>query len=217
MKWTALWFTIVMMGSLGGIDQPAWAGVVITGTRLVYPEGKNEISVKLNNNGKHPALVQVWVDEGNRDVGPADTKAPFVLSPPVFRIEPDKGQTVRIISTGAEWPKGKESIFWFNLLEVPPQVGSEQGTSHLQMAFRTRIKLFFRPLSLSVGAHTAAEQLEWNVVNRGNDAVLNALNPTGYYITLMTVNVVGGQKRFGEFSGMIGPGETASFVLPGET
>ena len=33
----------------------ALAGVVITGTRLIYPADQKEITVKLNNNGTQPA------------------------------------------------------------------------------------------------------------------------------------------------------------------
>lgn len=57
----------------------AMAGVVITGTRLVYPAGQKEITVKLNNNGLHPALVQAWVDTGDIKSSPTSSKAPFVL------------------------------------------------------------------------------------------------------------------------------------------
>lgn len=53
----------------------AMAGVVITGTRLIYPAGQKEITVKLNNNGLHPALVQAWVDTGDVQSSPTSSKA----------------------------------------------------------------------------------------------------------------------------------------------
>ena len=43
----------------------AQASVVITGTRVIYPEMEREVTVKLNNDGNTPALVQVWLDDGN--------------------------------------------------------------------------------------------------------------------------------------------------------
>ncbi|QGY26852.1 fimbria/pilus periplasmic chaperone [Escherichia coli] len=43
--------------------------------------------------------------------------------------------------------KDRESVFWFNVLELPPKPDAEKvaNQSLLQLAFRTRIKLFYRP------------------------------------------------------------------------
>ncbi len=47
-------------------------------------------------------------------------------------------------------PKDRESVFWFNVLEVPPKpdAATVANQSLLQLAFRTRIKLFYRPEAL---------------------------------------------------------------------
>lgn len=121
----------------------AMAGVVITGTRLVYPASQKEITVKLNNNGSKPALVQAWVDTGDVQSSPTSSKAPFLLSPPVSRIDPSKGQSLRLMFTGASLPANKESVFWFNILEIPPKAEGPVEMNVLQMAFRSRIKIFF--------------------------------------------------------------------------
>ncbi|MCF5239966.1 fimbria/pilus periplasmic chaperone, partial [Pseudomonas sp. PA-5-4G] len=63
----------------------AIAGVVITGTRVIYPAGQKEVTVKLNNNGTQPALMQAWIDTGSVESTPTSSKAPFLLSPPVAR------------------------------------------------------------------------------------------------------------------------------------
>ena len=123
----------------------AMAGVVITGTRLVYPAGQKEITVKLNNNGLHPALVQAWVDTGDIKSSPTSSKAPFVLSPPVSRIDPSKGQSLRLMFTGAPLASDKESVYWLNILEIPPKAEGPVDLNVLQMAFRSRIKVFYRP------------------------------------------------------------------------
>ncbi len=59
----------------------AAAGVVVGGTRLVYPGGKKEATITVKNPDDIPYLVQSWVNadlEGN-------VKAPFLVTPPLFR------------------------------------------------------------------------------------------------------------------------------------
>lgn len=38
------------------------AGVVIYGTRIIYPAEKNEVLVQLMNQGGRSSLVQSWID-----------------------------------------------------------------------------------------------------------------------------------------------------------
>ncbi|MBJ2484787.1 fimbria/pilus periplasmic chaperone, partial [Salmonella enterica subsp. enterica serovar London] len=39
------------------------AGVVIYGTRIIYPAEKNEVLVQLMNQGGRSSLVQSWIDD----------------------------------------------------------------------------------------------------------------------------------------------------------
>lgn len=72
------------------------ASVVIGTTRVIYQEKDREVTVRLTNDGKHPALVQAWIDSGNPNALPDDTKTPFILTPPLFRIDPNQGQSLRL-------------------------------------------------------------------------------------------------------------------------
>src|SRR5471032_3162880 len=127
----------VLMVALFGCSQ-AMSSVVITGTRVVYPADKKEITVKINNEGSNPVLVQSWVDQGDVDSTPSNSSAPFVISPPVSRVDADKGQSLRLMFTGTALASDKESVFWLNVLEIPVKTTSDQNV--LQMAFRSRIK-----------------------------------------------------------------------------
>ncbi|GJG93744.1 molecular chaperone [Cupriavidus pauculus] len=75
----------------------ASASLVLTGTRVVYPAKGREVTLNLSNEGIAPALVQAWIDDGNPNAMPDDSKTPFTLTPPLFRLDPKKGQTLRII------------------------------------------------------------------------------------------------------------------------
>lgn len=122
----------------------AQASIVITGTRVVYDAAQREVTVKLNNDGQSPMLVQSWIDEGNLQATPDTSAAPFVLTPPIARIDPNKGQALRVRFTGQKaLPQDRESLFWLNVLEVPPS--SAEGQNRLKIAFRSRVKFFYRP------------------------------------------------------------------------
>jgi P pilus assembly chaperone PapD len=72
------------------------ASVVISGTRIIYTQRDREVTVRLTNDGASPALVQVWLDRGDPKADPTSINVPFMLSPPMFRIDPTKGQSLRI-------------------------------------------------------------------------------------------------------------------------
>lgn len=99
---------------------PSHAGVIIHGTRVVYHAEQQEVIVRLENKGSRPALVQSWLDAGDRLSTPANAQAPFTLSPPIFRIEPHQQQALRLRYSGDPIPTDRESLFWLNVLEVPP-------------------------------------------------------------------------------------------------
>lgn len=174
---------------------PTWvnAGVIISGTRVIYNENEKEVTVKISNEGKVPVLIQNWIDTGNVDAKPENIQVPFVLTPPVFRIEPEKSQSLRIRFTGATaLPKDKESIYWLNVLEIPPNANTEVDNK-LQIAYRSRIKLFYRPDALKdkIGAINAAEGLQFSIT--GNK--LKAINNSPYFVSLVSITLADNEKK----------------------
>ncbi|EKT4521823.1 fimbria/pilus periplasmic chaperone [Pseudomonas putida] len=194
----------------------AFAGVVITGTRVIYPSAQKEVTVKMNNDGSRPVLMQAWVDSGNPKTKPSESRAPFVLSPPVARIDPGKGQSLRMMFSGASpLAADKESIFWLNVLEIPPTPENAEDKNLLHMAFRTRIKVFYRPSGLQGAPSQAISQLQWQVVPEGKGYALQAYNPSAYHVSLANAALVlGGQRHAGSEVDMVGPGQTRQFALP---
>lgn len=76
---------------LASMVTPAWGGVYIYGTRVIYPEQKKEITVQLMNEGNRSALVQSWIDDGDTSQPPEKIHVPFVLTPPVAHVKGGKG------------------------------------------------------------------------------------------------------------------------------
>ena len=191
------------------------ATVVIGGTRVIYPADEKEVTVKLNNEAKVPSLVQVWLDDGDEKSTPDSAKVPFTVAPPIFRMDGGKGQAVRLMYTGEPLPADKESLFWLNVLEVPPKADNSDGRNRLQFAFRTRIKLFFRPAKLAGDVDQAAEKLSWKLMpsEAGKPLALQVSNPTSYHVNFARVGIEANGKTMDGDGGMVAPGESATLPL----
>ncbi|VTT28063.1 putative chaperone protein EcpD [Klebsiella pneumoniae] len=163
------------------------AEVIINGTRVILHEKDKESVVQLKNKGKTPYLLQLWMDNGNPKSRPGEEKVPFIITPPVIRIDPGKGQAVRVLADNPNLPKDVESIFWFNMLEIPPKPKKTdiKNNNMLQMAFRTRIKLFYRPEGLTPTPLQAYKKL--NISLKGN--LLRIKNNSPYFITFTKLEV----------------------------
>jgi len=196
------------------VFSPAFASVTIIGTRVIYPAAEKEVTVRLDNRGDQPALVQAWIDNGDPNQPVDKINVPFVMLPPVFRMEANKGQTLRIVYTGSNLPADKESIFWLNVLDIPPKDKSLVNKNQLQMAIRSRIKLFYRPTTLNAkGAEAAAAGLVWRKGNKSNQ--LTAVNNSPYYVNVAQINAedTAGRKVTSEKGDMLVPGGSKDFTL----
>jgi len=186
----------------------AQASVVIGGTRVVFPGQQGEVTVRLSNEGDHPALVEAWIDTGNADSTPDSVTTPFLITPPLFRMESHKDQSLRILYTQGSQPlpTDRESIFWLNVLEIPPKPDGHEfaGRNYLQFAIRSRIKLFYRPAGLAGDALKAADKLIFQIAP-GQGAALQVHNPTPYYVTISNLSLGAGSKPLAAISGMVAP------------
>lgn len=185
------------------------ASIQISATRVIYPAAEKNVSVHITNPGKYPVLLQSWTDDGNTEMRPDLMRTPFVLTPPLTRVNADAGQTLRLSFVGPALPTDRESLFWLNVLEIPP-VG-ETDKNQIQVAFRSRIKLFYRPASLdSNGAQQAASQLRWQA--RGNTVAL--INPTPYYVSAVSLSFTHGGKTTTVAASMVAPKSSTDIPLP---
>ncbi|PSE46147.1 pilus assembly protein [Acinetobacter nosocomialis] len=168
------------------------AEIILHGTRVIYPSDAREVSLQLSNNGTTPSLVQSWIDDGNSKSTPDESNVPFIITPPISRVEPTKGQTLRItaLPSASQLNQNKENIFWLNVLDIPPkpegkkQVNNEPlPNNFLQLAIRSRIKFFYRPVNLKENIDTFSEKIQW--VKNGE--ILLIKNPTPFYITMSSI------------------------------
>ncbi|EJN02063.1 molecular chaperone [Herbaspirillum sp. YR522] len=188
----------IAIAVLLAIGSVANAAAVIGGTRIVFPSNEREVSVRLSNEGKEPSLIQVWLDNGDEKATPDQIRVPFALTPPMFRMDAGKGQTVRMIYNRTPQAEDRETLYWFNMLEVGPKPTGEADTNYMQMAFRTRIKVFFRPQALNTVQQMddAFASLRWSLKRNAEGGFAVVLdNPSAYHINLLGVALVDADNK----------------------
>ncbi|KLG05262.1 pilus assembly protein [Enterobacter cloacae subsp. cloacae] len=189
----------------------AFAGMTISGTRVIFPGSEKEQTIRTNNKNKTPSLVQVWVDDGNKNSDINNIKVPFTATPPVYRVEPGKGQSVRLIYNGMALPQDRESVFWFNMLEIPPMNEKAKETDHLELAFRTRIKIFYRPTTLKSSSASEFEKLQWEMISPTKG--IKVINPTPYYFSFDAAVANSGSGKYPLVVDMVPPFGSKEFLL----
>lgn len=189
---------------------PSWAAVVIHGTRVVYSVAEPEVSIRLENSGSAPSLTQIWIDDGDAAMNATDAEVPFILTPPMARVDPGKSQIVRILYSGEALKGDQERLYWFNVLDIPPE-SSEQDTNKLQLAFRSRIKLFLRPAQMTEVVEDAPAKLSWKLRDGGSIEIYNG---SKFHITFSAASVkVPSQELVFDDQAMLAPGQTMTVRL----
>lgn len=161
---------------------PVQASVTLGGTRLIYDASKREAAISVTNGPQAvPHLIQSWVEVD----GSSTEKAPFIVTPPLFRLDAGRENTLRVIFTGeSALPDNRESVYWLNVKSIPAVEKSDQN--RLLIAVKSRIKLFYRPGSLNTEA--AAEA--WKKLTFSHaGGQLTITNPTPYYVSLYSLKV----------------------------
>lgn len=194
-----------LLSTLLLVAATAHAGVIINGTRLIYQGGKKESSIGISNPDATDYLVQSWADSGGKNLA----KAPFLITPPLFRLDAKEDNVLRVVRTGGNLPEDRESLFWLNIKAIPSSKRVE-GVNTLQIAINTRIKLLYRPESVKGKPEYVADKLEWH--REGNDLVVN--NPTPFYMNFQSVTLNG---RKIDKAGWAVPETQTHIALPAHT
>ena len=173
----------------------ATAGIVLDSTRVIYREGEREADVRMTNSADMPVIVQSWIDNGAIDRGrPVDEiVVPFNLTPPVSRVDPARGQTLRIFAAdSSEFEKDRETLFWLNVLEIPPKI-KETGKNRIEFTIRNSIKVFYRPSSIGKDVPSDAyKEISFRLKrSSAGKYVLVVHNPTPFYYTFTSIEAKG--------------------------
>lgn len=153
------------------------AAFTLSGTRFIYDEARNNITVEVSNANRESFGGQVWVDNASQ----ASSDVFFTPAPSFFKIGGGEKQIVRILNVNPELPKDRESLFWLNVQEIPP--APKEGENVLAIALNTQVKLIYRPKQLKDGRSKAEQNL---LANR-----TTLKNPTPYFFAITSIKVNG--------------------------
>jgi chaperone protein PapD len=178
---------------------PSKAAVALDRTRAIFDGGNKSMSLNISNDSKQlPYLAQAWLEDAQHQ---KITQGPVVVTPPVQRLEPGAKSMLRVSATPgvSQLPQDRESLFYFNLREIPPR---SDKPNVLQIALQTKIKLFYRPKAiLPAPGAVWQDQLVLEQEPQG----YRIQNPTPYYVTVIGLGGDKGQAETGKFDGVMVP------------
>lgn len=166
-------------------------------TRVIYDPASSGATLTVLNDHEYPILVQSEVlAENQKD------RAPFVVTPPLFRLDGLQSSRLRIVRTGGTFAEDRESLQWLCVKGIPPKEddkwaedakGKKADRVSLQVQFSVSscIKLLIRPSAVKGHPDDVAGKVEWH--KAGNKLTGN--NPTPFYINLQELKVGGKAVR----------------------
>ncbi|MBA1205198.1 molecular chaperone [Pseudomonas capeferrum] len=188
----------------------AHAALTISTTRIVYDSAQRSASVVIANPSQRPFAAQTWI---NTQADDTTTAVPFITAPALFRLSAGKDQTVQISGLPNDLPQDRESLFFFNLQEVPQ--ASNGPSNVLNIALRTRIKLFYRPTQIQGDPVRSLKELYLAITRQEGRPHLSIRNPTPYHYTFSRLDIVNGsQQKAIPATDMLAPLSERSYALP---
>jgi len=200
---------IVLLVALLSFSTLINASVTMNGTRIIYPAESASVNVEFANKNIIPYAVQVWIDSGDEESTPATAKAPFVAAPALFRIMPGSGQVLRLAySGGKNLPQDRESVFYFNFLQIPPanlDKDSEQKRNSVLVMLKNRVKIFYRPQSIAKKIRNNKDDIQIATRQVGDKTIVKINNTSPFFVSLVNVNIKSGNKKYNRSADMLAP------------
>ena len=190
------------------------SGISLSRTRVIFLSTDNSQSIAIQNHGQRTYLVKSVVNttpEGQEI-------APFMVTPPLFRLEANTQHTLRILRLKEEkLANDKESIFYLSTIVVPssPKLNESDVTTmsaRISVGVENIIKLFYRPSGLSMTIEQAEDKFIFTQV----DNQLQVNNPTPYYLTFYHLTLDGTPLNVRNSVSMIPPFSRVSYPVKGE-
>lgn len=210
---SALLTTALLSGTVIPPGQAGQRGVSLSQTRVIFNTQAPCVTVAVRNHSDH-----AWLTRAQVLTAPDGTRAtPFMVTPPLFRLEPDSHSAVRILRrSDAVLPADRESVYYLSVLAIPPSQNADAGDSTVASARVTVgidsvIKLFYRPAGLTPAPQAATQKL---IVRHQGDGVTIS-NPTPYYQTLASFSLDGKPVALSAEDSMIAPFSSRHYSVTG--
>ncbi|QKJ57604.2 fimbrial biogenesis chaperone [Serratia fonticola] len=190
-----MWLLCSLLSTIVNAAQVEPKGISFYVLRVIYPESASKgVTLTAYNKSASPYLMQSWVRPVDQRTGDVElshggqTKVPFIVTPPLERLEANGELTLRIRRNGDPLPSDRESVFFISMKAIPASTKTDSAQRFGQMAITvvSNMKLFYRPEGLAKRAVAdVASQLRFRRV--GNELI--AENPTPYWLTFSRLKV----------------------------
>ncbi|MBJ9976667.1 molecular chaperone [Pseudomonas sp. S75] len=161
------------------------AAVAVGATRVIYNAAHKEASLGVSNKGEGlPYLIQSRVLPYASDQ--QNDHPDFIVTPPLFRLDPNSEGVLRIIATPQSLSDTEETLLRLEVKAIPALPEQADNPNMLQIAIKTSLKLFYRPAALQGDLPGAVQALRW----RSENGRLSVFNPTGFHVVVdrLTLN-----------------------------
>lgn len=201
------WYFSILLFSLTSTAAYS-AGVGLNATRIIYLQGSESTSVGARNNTDINYLAKFVISKSPEGL---KGDAPFMVTPPLVKIDSGKAQEVRIYAQENNLPMDRESVFYFSAVMIPATNGPLESTA-LNIGYNNVIKLFYRPSKLPLSPKEAHERLRVESSSTG----ITVVNDSPYYISLskLSVNGVKVDMSMKKRNTMIAPYDSFSYITP---
>lgn len=181
-------------------------------SRLIYDPASNGTTLTVTNPQDYPILIQSQALDENRK-----NKAPFVVTPPLMRLDGQQSSRLRIVRTGGNFRADRETLQWLCVKGIPPKAGDEWAKEeadkvslNVQLTINNCIKLLIRPGTLKSHPDDAENRLQWQ--QHGNK--LTATNNSPFYINISALKINGVTVQDIKY---VAPFSSRDFTLPSAT
>ncbi|KML41979.1 hypothetical protein VL15_37845 [Burkholderia cepacia] len=196
----------MLLASVGAraADAVDAGGVVLNGTRVIYPADSQQASLSLVNTTSHGTfLIQSWVEGAD-----GQKSEDFIVTPPLFVMSPKKESILRLIYAGSPLPTDRETVFYLNVKAIPSSEKrrSQSSGGVLEIAIQNRIKVFYRPKKLLMSSDEARKHVSCAL--SGDRLIMTNTSP--YYVS--TLNLTVGGKNLPNT--MVPPKDAVTVAMP---
>lgn len=160
-----------------------YTSIEINKDKFIFIESKNQEIIEIKNSINSDYFIQSWIshyDENN------DSELPFMITPPLFKIEKDEDYSLKIFKIDEIEKKDRETLYKINIKRIPVLSDSDDNKNLLHISMNSVYNLIYRPISIEKNAVDAYKKIEF-LKNQNNEFIIN--NPTPYFITLLNVHL----------------------------
>lgn len=160
-------------------------GFKIGATRVIYNHNASAASFWIKNEHQYPVIVQAQVLNDDKK-----SKAPFIITPPVLRVDGDMQTRLRIIPKHSPSNRNTEELYWICIKGLPPKGETNDITNisqlNINVITNSCIKLISRPSKINSTIKDAVQMLEFEV--RGGELVIHNNSPMYINISNAAIN-----------------------------